>query len=118
MVGVNRHALIVDLDDFGHKTVVFIVCQGDDRTLVDILAVKLAVHHEDVALQCVHALWLVFAECLFWLQAEVEGSALLYIEKLLFEAVEGNAEAGDKLKRALVACLLFQILLAVFCDGI
>ena len=118
VVGVHRDAVGLYLHDLRHEVVIVVVGEGDDGPLIDIIAVELTVDGEDLASELVLSLWHIVTEGLCGLQGEVEAVALGVLHEFLLETVEGYAEAGDKLKRALVACLLFQILLAVFCDGI
>ena len=68
MVGVNCHTVFLNLFHFGHKLVVLIVHERDDRPLEDILMVEVAVNHKYIALQFVNALGVIFTECLFWLK--------------------------------------------------
>ena len=72
VVGVNCHTVFLNLFHFGHKLVVLIVHERDDRPLEDILMVEVAVNHKYIALQFVNALGVICTECLIWLKDKVE----------------------------------------------
>ena len=118
MVGVHRDAVGLYFHDLRHEVVIVVVGEGDDGPLIDIIAVELAVDGEDLASELVLSLWHIVAEGLCRLQGEVEAVALGVLHEFLLETVEGYAEAGDKLKRALVASLLLQLLAAILSDGV
>ncbi len=118
VVGVHRDAVGLYLHDLRHEVVIVVVGEGDDGPLIDIIAVELAVDGEDLASELVLSLWHIVAEGLCRLQGEVEAVALGVLHEFLLETVEGYAEAGDKLKRALVASLLLQLLAAILSDGV
>ena len=117
VVGVDGHAVFLDLLHFCHEALVVRPHQCDDSTLEDVVVVEMAVDREDLASQLVHSLGIVGAEGLCRLESEVEGCAFLMLDDFLLEAVEGDAKACDKLEGAFLACLFLEVLLVVS-DGI
>ena len=72
MVGVEGDTIFLNLQDFGHETVVFVVHQGDDGAFVHVVVVEVAVDHECLPAQFVNALWVVCSESVCWFQGEIE----------------------------------------------
>ena len=72
MVGVEGDAVFLNLQDFGHESVVFVVHQGDDGAFVDVVVVEVAVDHECLPAQFVNALWVVCSKGVCWFQSEIE----------------------------------------------
>ena len=64
VVGVDSDTVFLDLLDFGHELVVFIVHQGDNGTLEDILVVEMTINRENIATQLMYALGLKFSKSL------------------------------------------------------
>ena len=87
MVGVEGDAVFLNLQDFGHETVVFVVHQGDDGTFVDIVVVEMTVDHERLPAQFMNTFRVVCSECVSGLQGEVERCAALFLDQLLLEGV-------------------------------
>ncbi len=77
MVGIDGHAVFLNLHDLGHKLVVVGVRQGDDGSLEDIVVVEMAVDGEHITGEFVYALRDIFAECLRRFKDEIEGRAFL-----------------------------------------
>ena len=113
VVSVDGDTVFLDLLDFGHELVVFIIHQGDNCALEDILVVEMTVDHENIATQFVYTLGLKISKSLRRLQDKIEFGTLFQLHNLLFEGIQGNTETCDKLKWAFVTSLLFQILLSI-----
>ena len=88
VVRVNRHAVSFHLSYSGREAVLLGVSQGDDGSGEDVLSVKLAVDHEDIAHQFVDALGIVVAESLGGCQREVKLRALFQRQYVLFQRIE------------------------------
>ena len=64
VVSVDGDTVFLDLLDFGHELVVFIIHQGDNCALEDILVVEMTVDHENIATQLVYTIRLKISKCL------------------------------------------------------
>ena len=64
VVGVNGDTVFLDLLDFGHELVVFVVHQGNNSVFEDILVVEMTVDHENIAIQLVYPFGLKFSKSL------------------------------------------------------
>ena len=64
VVGIDRDTVFFDLLDFCHELMVFIVHQGDNGTLEDILVVEMTVNRENITTQLMYALWLKLSKSL------------------------------------------------------
>ena len=64
VVGVDGDTIFLDFLDFGHKLVIFVVHQGDNSALEDILVVEMTVDHENIATQLVYTIRLKISKCL------------------------------------------------------
>ena len=113
MVGIDGHAVFLNLHHLSHKLVVLVVHQGDNGTLKNILVVEMSVYGKYLAVHLVHTLGYILAESLCWSQLEIKVAALLKALYLLLEGIECYAEAGDKLKWTVIASLLFELTLAI-----
>ena len=113
VVGVDRHAVVLDLHHLGHKLMVFGIVHGDDGSLEDMLLVELAVDGEDVTLQLVHPFRDIFAKGFVGLQGEIKRSALFLFAEVLLKGIEGNAISGDELEGTVFARLFLQCLFSI-----
>ena len=108
MVGIDSDTVFLHLHHLGHELMVVAVCQRDDGIGVDVVVVEMTIHREYLTIELMHALRLVGAKGLFWLEDKVEGVTLRMVDHLLLESVEGDAKTSDKLEGALRACFLLQ----------
>lgn len=113
VVGIYGYSIFLDLYNFGHELMVLVVHQGDDSTLEDVVVVEMAIHGEYFAANLVYALCYIFAESLCRSQLKIKVAALLKAFYLLLESIKCYAEAGDELEWTVIACLLFQLALAI-----
>ena len=113
VVGVDGHAVILDLHYLGHKLMVFGIVHGDDGSLEDMLLVELAVDGEDITLQLMHSLRDIFPKGFIGLQGEIKLGALLLSHEVFLKGVEGDAVSGDELKGTVFARLFLQCLFSI-----
>ena len=117
VVGVDGHAVFLNLHHFGHELMVLAICQGDDGIGVDVVVVEMAIHREYLTVDLMNALWLISAKGLCGLEGKVEDVALRMLGHFLFKSVESDSKTCDKLEGTLCASLFLEFLLTVS-DGI
>lgn len=113
VVGVNSNTIFLNLGYLSHKLVLFVIHQSDNSSFEDILVVEVPVNGEHLAAHLVYTLSDILAKSLCRSKLEVEVATFLKSLHLLLESIECYAESCDKLKWALVACLLLQLALAI-----
>lgn len=118
MVGIDSHAVLLNLLHAGDEAMLFLVHQCDDGAGIDVVVVEVAVDGEHLALQLVHTFFLIFTEGVGGGQGEIELFARLHVYKPLFKTVKGESEAADKCEGLSLLCLFFQVGLAVAVDGV
>ena len=92
VVGVDGHAVFLNLHHFGHELMVLAICQGDDGIGVDVVVVEMAIHREYLTVDLMNALWLISAKGLCGLEGKVEGVALRMLGHFLFKSVESDSD--------------------------
>ena len=117
VVGVDGHAVILDLHHLSHEVMAFGIIHRDDGTLEDMLVVELAVDGENITLQLVDAFGDIFPEGFGWLKDEVKLRPLLQIDEVLLKGIEGDTISGDELEGVLRAGLFLQRLFSIG-DGV
>ena len=117
VVGVDGHAVILDLHHLSHEVMAFGIIHRDDGTLEDMLVVELAVDGENITLQLVSTLWNILPEGFGWLKDEVKLRPLLQIDEVLLKGIEGDTISGDELEGVLRAGLFLQRLFSIG-DGV
>ena len=115
VVGVNSNTVFLYLGNLCHKLVVFIIHQCDNSSFKDILVIKMTVNGEYLAAHLVHTLGNILAKSFSRSQLEIEIAAFLQALYLFLESIKCYAESCDKLKWALVACLLPTLIGVLLC---
>ena len=113
VVGVNSNTIFLNLGYLSHKLVLFVIHQSDNSSFENILVVEVPVNGEHLAAHLVHTLGNILAKSFSRSQLEIEIAAFLQALHLFLESIKCYAESCDKLKWALVACLLLQLALAI-----
>ena len=113
VVQVERHSIVLHLDDSSVKTAAVLTLQRNDITLVNMLRVEHTIYFEHLLLNVEHKVVVKLSVRVLAGNYEVERTALLQSLNSLFESRQRLTQIADKHKRMLSRTLLYQVLLLV-----
>ena len=118
MVEVDRHSIVLDLDDHTVEAASVFCLQGDDVSFIDVIRVELPVLHKCGLGNIEHQLLIKLAVSLIARNDEIELVAFAQRIERIFKRFEHSTKLADKhkgmLNRTFFRQLLFYLLTVIY----
>jgi len=117
VIGVDSHTVFPYFFHSYHDGFVLWAKQCDDGSWEDVIFVELTVWAENILVEFVSSVRVIFAESVLWSECDVEVGICRTVYQLVLQCIDSVTESGDKFKGVFGRGLLFQLALP-FVDGV
>ena len=114
VIGIYRYSISLEFNNAGREMMILCIAQGDNGSLIDVFRVKFAINGENLTLQLVNSLRLIFPKSFSRCQRKIKLTAFFQGEYLIFKCFERHSKATDKLEWLFANSLFLKCALTVF----